>query len=70
MTRERLACGCSHDGALWREQCPAHRAEHDALHAAHAAAMAARRVAEDAPGQAQQDIALGKVAAHDGAATS
>ena len=64
MSRERFPCGCVADARAWRELCPAHRAEHDAMHATHAADMRARRVAE-APGQG---IASDHVAAHNEAA--
>lgn len=33
MSRERFPCGCVADGRAWLMQCPAHKAEHDAMHA-------------------------------------
>lgn len=70
MSRERFPCGCVADARAWRELCPAHAAEVAELHARHAADIAARRVAEGAPSQAPAGVALDRVAAHDGAATS
>jgi hypothetical protein len=34
MSRERFACGCTATEREWIAQCVAHRAEHDAYHAA------------------------------------
>jgi len=40
--RDKQPCGCVHDGSEWLTRCAAHRAEHDALHAAAARARMAR----------------------------
>jgi len=63
--KERAPCGCVSDARAWLKLCDAHAAEVAERHKAHAANMAARRIAET-PGQA---IALVEVAAHDGPAS-
>ncbi len=63
--RDKLKCGCVSDARAWLTLCAEHGAEVAARHAAHAADMAARRIAAE-PGQG---IALENVAAHDGPAS-